>query len=80
MPMGARSSSTNSRERQQWVQTQLLDLLSATSNEVRVSRMGEESKPRICDVKVVIAINEPLTDLVASGHFEPTCVTVCGTS
>lgn len=48
-------------------QTQLLDLLSAVSNQVRVSRMGEEKHRRVCTVKVVLATNRPAEELLAEG-------------
>ena len=36
---------------------------------MRVSRMGDELNPRICNGKVVLAVNEPLDELVASRKF-----------
>ncbi|MCK6532033.1 MAG: sigma 54-interacting transcriptional regulator [Polyangiaceae bacterium] len=54
---------------EEWVQTQLLDLLSATSDTVTVARMGEDEKRRVCDVKVVIALNEQLSDLIEQKRF-----------
>lgn len=48
-------------------QTQLLDLLSAVSNQVRISRMGEEAQRRVYTVKVVLATNRPADELLAEG-------------
>lgn len=48
------------------VQLQLLDLMRAVSDTVRVARMGEEDKPRNCRVRLILAINEPVESLVAS--------------
>lgn len=52
-----------------WVQTQLLDALGATSDTVEVSRIGEETKLRPCEVKVVLAINQPLAELREKESF-----------
>lgn len=46
-----------------WVQTQLLDLMDPLSNRVTVTRMGDKEK-KIYNVKVLIAVNEPVHDLV----------------
>jgi transcriptional regulator with PAS, ATPase and Fis domain len=50
-------------------QVQLLDLLSAVSDEVVISRMGEDHVRRHCRVKVVLAANEPLTKLLEKGRL-----------
>lgn len=47
------------------VQLQLLDLMRAVSDTVRIARMGEEDKPRTCRVRLILAINEPVERLVA---------------
>ncbi|HCE2049495.1 sigma 54-interacting transcriptional regulator [Vibrio parahaemolyticus] len=44
-------------------QTQMLDLLNATSNDVTVSRLGTHS-PQTYNVKVILALNEPLDKLI----------------
>jgi len=46
-------------------QAQLLDLLSPTSNTVRVDRMGDSRRRRF-DVKVVLATNKPVSELLAA--------------
>lgn len=46
------------------LQGQLLDLLSATSNDVSVSRLGEEEVSRRCNVQVVLALNEEIQQLL----------------
>ncbi len=51
------------------VQLQLLDLMRAVSDTVRVARMGEEDKHRSCRVRLILAINEPVESLVASKRF-----------
>ncbi len=51
------------------VQVQLLDIIDATSNRVRVARMGEEGSEQFFDVKLVIAVNKPISELLASGEF-----------
>ncbi len=48
-------------------QTQLLDLLSAVSDQVRISRMGDEAKRRVYTVKVVLATNRPSDELLSEG-------------
>ncbi len=48
------------------VQTSLLDLLSAVSNEVRIERLGEEGTPLSLDVQVFLAINEDIRTLQQS--------------
>lgn len=49
-------------------QTQLLDLLSAVSNDVTLSKMGE-FKPETFNVKLIMAVNRPLTDLLKEGKL-----------
>jgi transcriptional regulator with AAA-type ATPase domain len=53
----------------QAIQGQLLDLLSATSNEVVVSRMGAEHIRRRCNVQVVMAVNESIAILMEEGRL-----------
>ncbi|GGE43275.1 hypothetical protein GCM10007421_16840 [Halopseudomonas oceani] len=48
-------------------QTQLLDLLSAVSNRVRVGRIGGDSTRREYTVKVILATNRPAKDLLSEG-------------
>lgn len=48
-------------------QLQLLDLVRAVSNDVSVARVGDDDHPRHCRVKVVLAANEPLDELLAEG-------------
>lgn len=50
-------------------QTQLLDLLSAISNDVWISKVGEDAAKRKYDVKVVLAVNEPVSRLLAEGRL-----------
>ncbi len=57
------------QEAPRWLQAQLLDVLSATSNAVTVSRIGEENTPRVCDVKVVLALNESPEELLLEGRL-----------
>jgi len=52
-----------------WVQTQLLDVVSATSDDVEIARIGEETALRLCNVKLIIAINEPLETLREGNVF-----------
>lgn len=54
---------------QDWVQAQLLDLLDAVSDEVRVYRMGEEDVARTCNVKVFLAVNRPVDELLRAGKL-----------
>src|SRR5690606_101716 len=49
-------------------QTQMLDLLNATSNDVTVSRLGSHS-PETFNVKVILALNEPLEKLLEEGRI-----------
>tara|TARA_R110002050_G_scaffold28607_1_gene74123 strand:+ start:2286 stop:3929 length:1644 start_codon:yes stop_codon:yes gene_type:complete len=49
-------------------QTQMLDLLNATSNYVTVSRLGSHS-PETFNVKVILALNEPLEKLLEEGRI-----------
>lgn len=49
-------------------QTQMLDLLNATSNNVTVSRLGAHS-PTTFNVKVILALNEPLDKLLKEGRI-----------
>ena len=46
-------------------QIQLLDLLSAISNDVWISRVGDKAEKKKYDVKVVLAVNEPVPLLLA---------------
>lgn len=50
-------------------QTQLLDLLDPVSNEVYISRIGEEAKPGRYNVKVILAVNKPIDELLSSGKL-----------
>lgn len=50
-------------------QTQLLDLLSAISNDVWISKVGEDASKTKYDVKVVLAVNEPVSRLLAEGRL-----------
>lgn len=50
-------------------QTQLLDLLSAISNEVWISKVGDDAAKRKYDVKVVLAVNEPVSRLLREGRL-----------
>ena len=50
-------------------QTQLLDLLSAISNDVWISRVGDKAEKEKYDVKVVLAVNEPVSRLLAEGRL-----------
>lgn len=49
-------------------QTQMLDLLNATSNYVTVSRLGSHSSETF-NVKVILALNEPLKNLLEEGRI-----------
>lgn len=49
-------------------QTQMLDLLNATSDDVTVSRLGSHS-PKTFNVKVILALNEPLEKLLEEGRI-----------
>lgn len=49
-------------------QTQMLDLLNATNNYVTVSRLGSHS-PETFNVKVILALNEPLEKLLEEGRI-----------
>ncbi len=51
------------------VQTQLLDIIDATSNRVRVARMGGEGDEQSFDVKLILAVNKPIKELLKSGQF-----------
>lgn len=50
-------------------QTQLLDLLSAISNDVWISKVGEDAAKKKYDVKVVLAVNEPVSRLLTEGRL-----------
>lgn len=50
-------------------QTQLLDLLSAISNDVWISKVGDDAEKKKYDVKVVLAVNEPVSRLLAEGRL-----------
>ncbi|MCU8017554.1 MULTISPECIES: sigma 54-interacting transcriptional regulator [Shewanella] len=50
-------------------QTQLLDLLSAISNDVWISKVGDDATKKKYDVKVVLAVNEPVELLLAEGRL-----------
>jgi hypothetical protein len=51
-------------------QTQLLDLLNAVSDRVELTRMGNEGKKRdVYNVKVVLAVNEDIGELLHSGRL-----------
>jgi transcriptional regulator with AAA-type ATPase domain len=50
-------------------QTQLLDLLNAVSDRVKVARMGSDDKYEFFQVKVVLAVNEDLNELLHSGRL-----------
>lgn len=50
-------------------QTQLLDLLSAVSDRVTISRMGKEGEPRQLNVKLILAVNRPLVELLEEGKL-----------
>ncbi|MFV8907315.1 sigma 54-interacting transcriptional regulator [Serratia fonticola] len=50
-------------------QTQLLDLLSAISNDVWISKVGDDAAKKKYDVKVVLAVNEPVSRLLAEGRL-----------
>ncbi|MDY0207976.1 MAG: sigma 54-interacting transcriptional regulator [Pseudomonas sp.] len=50
-------------------QTQLLDLLSAVSNSVRISRLGEEKERKVYSVKVIMATNQPADKLILENQL-----------
>lgn len=50
-------------------QTQLLDILNATSDEVAVARMGRDTDLRHYNVKVILAVNEPINALIKAGRL-----------
>lgn len=50
-------------------QTQLLDLLSAISDRVSISPMGKEGAPRQLNVKLILAVNRPLSELLEEGKL-----------
>lgn len=50
-------------------QTQLLDLLSAISNKVWISKVGDDAAKKKYDVKVVLAVNESVSHLLAEGRL-----------
>ncbi|ABM23167.1 sigma 54-interacting transcriptional regulator [Shewanella sp. W3-18-1] len=52
-------------------QTQLLDLLSAISNDVWISKVGDDAAKKKFNVKVVLAVNEPVSRLLAEGRLRP---------
>lgn len=47
-----------------WVQTQLLDLLHPLSNQVTISKVGAEDKTDKLNVKLFIALNKPIEQLL----------------
>jgi len=51
-----------------WVQTQLLDAIGATTDQVEISKIGVEKLERF-RVKLILAVNEPLDALQADGRF-----------
>jgi transcriptional regulator with AAA-type ATPase domain len=51
----------------QHVQTQLLDLLNATSDKMLISRLPD-SEPRRFSVRVILAVNEPLKELIETSE------------
>lgn len=51
------------------IQLQLLDLMRATSDIVRISRMGGESKKRSLRVRLILATNESVADLRKKGQL-----------
>lgn len=51
-------------------QTQLLDLLDPTSNDVFVNRVGESNRQRF-NVKVILATNRPVHELLTEGKLKP---------
>jgi transcriptional regulator with PAS, ATPase and Fis domain len=50
-------------------QTQLLDLLHAVSDRVSVARMGQDGTPISSNVKVILAVNEEIHELLRSGRL-----------
>lgn len=50
-------------------QTQLLDLLDPVSNDVYVSRVGDDNIPIRFNVKVILAVNKPVDELLADGKL-----------
>jgi hypothetical protein len=50
-------------------QTQLLDLLHAVSDRVAVARIGDDARRETWNVKVVLAVNEDLGELLRSGRL-----------
>jgi hypothetical protein len=50
-------------------QIQLLDLLHAVSDRVTVARMGEDAVRTTWNVKVILAVNEDLAELLRSGRL-----------
>ncbi len=52
-------------------QAQFLDLLSATSDRVTVARRGPNATARSFQVRTVMAVNEPVEDLLARGRLRP---------
>jgi DNA-binding NtrC family response regulator len=50
-------------------QTQFLDLLKAVSDQISVARIGSDNKPNTFTVKVILAVNEDLKDLIAQGRL-----------
>nr|WP_295078308.1 sigma 54-interacting transcriptional regulator [uncultured Roseateles sp.] len=51
------------------MQLQLLDLMRAVSDTVEVARMGEEGERREFRVRLILAVNEPVQDLIQSGRL-----------
>lgn len=50
-------------------QTQFLDLLNAVSDQVSVARIGSDNERKTFTVKVILAVNEDLKDLIAQGRL-----------
>lgn len=50
-------------------QTQFLDLLNAVSDKVEIARVGEDKKRHVFHVKVVLAINEDLGELLRTDRL-----------
>lgn len=51
------------------IQTQLLDLVSANSDRVNLSRLGQENKPNSYQVKLILALNEQIEELIEKKKF-----------
>jgi transcriptional regulator with PAS, ATPase and Fis domain len=50
-------------------QTQFLDLLNAVSDQIPVSRIGLDKERKTFTVKVILAVNEDLNELIAQGRL-----------